>query len=152
MLGIGWTAASIVVAQGSPRWTLQVGAAAAEAALPVGIAVLILIDPYQFVLKQPPRLRDSLLFATVQQRFRRRFRAAAAISVIALLGASVTIVSELFDHRVSGGLVFDIVVLAAVGGLTWFALEINRSRLDPAEKARLKQLEFVLPYVNHPRA
>jgi hypothetical protein len=151
MLGVGWIIASVNVAQGSPLWTLQVGAATAEAVLPIGVAVLILLDPYQFVLKQPPHLRDSLLFAMVQRRFRLLFRAAVVISAVALLGALVIIIGKLLDPRVPGGLIFDIVVLAPVGGLTWFALNISRSRIDPANETRLKQLEAVLPYVNRPR-
>lgn len=128
VVGAAWAGGAVLIADGSRFAGLTIGAGIAEASLPIGVAITMLLDPVQHWLRRPPRYRDSFLAAQFRRRERVLFAIAVAISVVAVCGAAAVVVAELLDERVAGGQIRHLITLAGVSGLAWFALDINRTQ------------------------
>jgi hypothetical protein len=124
-----WTGGAGLLADDAHGAGLTIGAAVAVAVLPVGVAITMLLDPMQYWLRQPERMRDSFLVAAFHRRARMLFAVAVISSVVAVCGAVTVVVAELLDRRIGGDVIGDLIVLGCVGGLAWFAVDVNRANI-----------------------
>ena len=139
VIGLGWIAASGFMPRTVPSRELQAVAGAVEGALAFGVAVTILLDPMQIVLRQH-RTTDLLeLHAGVLRRARLLLAAAAVLSPLAVAAALATTIAVL----TGGGpvtlvdAVWYLGVLAAVAGSAWFELNLTTDLFKPGEAGRL---------------